>query len=133
MAVIGIEKLSSEIERELSIYSTDVAKSIKKLTKKYADELVKKTKETAPDGLRKSSKYRDSIQCKLLEESLNGVKYIWFVNSKNSNYRLTHLLVHGHTTRNGGRTSENHFLRNAVESMEKDYIKAIEEVIQNGG
>ena len=133
MAVIGIEKLSSEIERELTIYSSEVAKSVKKITKKYADELVKKTKETAPDGLRKSNKYKNSIQCKLQEESLNGVKYIWYVNSKNSNYRLTHLLVHGHAKRNGGRTRENHFLRNAVESMEKDYVKAIEEVIKNGG
>lgn len=133
MAVVGIEKLSSEIERELTIYSSEVAKSVKKITKKYADELVKKTKETAPDGYRKRNKYKDSIQCKLQEENLHGVKYIWYVNSKNSNYRLTHLLVHGHAKRNGGRTKENHFLRNAVEAVEKDYIQAIEEVIKNGG
>lgn len=132
MAIIGIENLASEIERELTIYSTDVAKAVKKITKRYADELVEKTKATAPDGLRENNKFRDSIKSKKTEENLNGVTFTWYVDSKNSNYRLTHLIVHGHAKRNGGRTKANDFLKVAVNAVEKDYIKAIEEVIQNG-
>ena len=133
MAVIGIEKLASEVEKELTIYSSDVAKSIKKITKKYADELVEKTKATAPSGTRKSNKFRDSIKSKKTEENLNGVTFTWYVDGKSSNYRLTHLIVHGHAKRNGGRTKANNFLKVAVDSIEHEYIKAIEEVIKNGG
>lgn len=132
MAIVGIEKLSAEIDKELKLYSQDVAEKIKVLTKKYADELVKKTKETAPDGDRRSGKYKNSIKAKKLEEDVNSIKYIWYVDSKNSNYRLTHLLVHGHAKRGGGRTRENHFLRNAVEEMERDYVNDVEEVLKNG-
>lgn len=132
MAIVGIEKLSAEIDKELTLYSQGVAEKLKVLAKKYATELVKKTKATAPDGDRKSGKYKDSIKAKKLEEDVTSIKYIWYVDSKNSNYRLTHLLVHGHAKRGGGRTKENHFLRDAVEEMERNYLKDVEEVIKNG-
>lgn len=132
MAIVGIEKLSAEIQKELTLYSQEVSDKLKVLAKKYATDLVKKTKATAPSGDRKSGKYRDSIKAKKLEEDVNSIKYIWYVDSKNSNYRLTHLLVHGHAKRGGGRTRENHFLRNAVEEMERNYLNDVEEVIRNG-
>lgn len=132
MAIIGIEKLSAEINKELTLYSQEVTDQLKKVSQKYAKELVKKTKETAPVGNRKSNKYRDSIACKKQYENANGVSWIWYVNSKNSNYRLTHLLVNGHAKRGGGRTSENHFLTRAVEEIEQNYLKEIEAIINNG-
>ncbi len=132
MAVIGIENLSAEINDELKLYSESIKEGLSKVAKKYASELVKKTKATAPVGDRKSNKYRDSIKSKKQSENLNEIKYIWYVDSKDSNYRLTHLLVHGHAKRNGGRTRENHFLRNAVNEIEQAYLKEIEEVIRNG-
>ena len=132
MAIVGIEKLSAEIDKELTLYSTSVTEKLKALAKKYSSELVKKTKATAPNGNRKSGKYKDSIKAKKQSEDINSIKYIWYVDSKNSNYRLTHLLVNGHAKRNGGRTKANHFLRDAVEEMESNYIKDVEEVIQNG-
>ena len=132
MAIIGIEKLSAEIDRELKLYSSEVTDGLKKVAKKYSSELVKRTKATAPVGDRKYGKYRDSIKAKKQSENLNEIKYIWYVDSKNSNYRLTHLLVHGHAKRNGERTSDNHFLRNAVNEIEQAYLKEIEEVLKNG-
>lgn len=132
MAIVGIEKLSAEINKELTLYSQEVTDQLKKVSQKYAKELVKKTKETAPVGNRKSNKYRDSIACKKQYENANGVSWIWYVNSKNSNYRLTHLLVNGHAKRGGGRTRENHFLTRAVEEIEQNYLKEIEAIINNG-
>ena len=132
MAIIGIEKLSSAIDQELKLYSSEVTDGLKTVAKKYSSELVKRTKATAPVGDRKYNKYKDSIKAKKQSENLNEIKYIWYVDSKNSNYRLTHLLVHGHAKRNGGRTRENHFLRNAVNEIEQAYLKEIEEVLKNG-
>lgn len=132
MAIIGIEKLNAEINDELKLYSKEITDRLKKVARKYASELVKETIASAPSGARETNKYRDSIKSKKLSENLNEIKYIWYVDNKNSNYRLTHLLVHGHAKRNGGRTRENHFLRNAVNEIEQDYLKEIEEVIKNG-
>lgn len=132
MAIIGIERLNAQIEKELTIYSREITEKLKAVAKEYSAELVKRTKATAPVGDRKSNKYRDSIKSKKLNETDRGVTYIWYVDSKNSNYRLTHLLVDGHAKRNGGRTKANPFLQNATEAIEQEYIKAIEEVIRNG-
>ena len=130
MAIVGIEHLSAQLNKELTVYSTEVTDELKKIAKKYASELVKKTKATAPSGNRKFNKYRDSIKSKKLNESARGITYVWYVDSKNSNYRLTHLIVHGHATRNGGRTKANNFLKVAVDNMETEYLKAVEEVLQ---
>lgn len=132
MATIGVEELSAEISKELQMYSKNVTDNLKKATKKYARILVKKTKENAPVGKRKSSKYRDSIKSKKQAETPNSIRYVWYVDSKSSNYRLTHLLVNGHALRNGGRTSPNPFLKNAVSEVESDYHKEIEEIVENG-
>ena len=132
MAIIGIEHLSAQIEKELTIYSTEVTEQLNGLSKKYASELVKKTKATAPVGDRKSHKYRDSIKSKKINETQRGATYDWYVDSKDSNYRLTHLLVHGHALRGGGRTKANDFLQKATDEIEEEYLKAVEEVVKNG-
>lgn len=132
MASIDIEKLGAEIQNELALYSDEIREKLGKITQQCAKELVKRTKETAPVGNRDSNKYRDSIMSKKLSESLNGVTYAWYVDSKNANYRLTHLLIHGHAKKGGGRTRGNDFLEKAVAEIEIDYVKAIEEVIKNG-
>lgn len=132
MAIVGIEHLSAEIDKELTIYSQEVTDGLKEVAKKYSSELVKQTKATAPSGDRKSNKYKDSIKSKKINETPRGVTYAWYVDSKNSNYRLTHLIVNGHATRNGGRTTPNDFLKKAVEDIESKYLKAVEEVLKNG-
>ena len=132
MAIVGIEHLSEQIQKDLTIYSTEVTEQLNGLSKKYASELVKKTKATAPVGDRKSHKYRDSIKSKKINETPRGATYAWYVDSKDSNYRLTHLLVNGHALRNGGRSNANDFLKKATDEIEEQYLKAVEELIKNG-
>lgn len=132
MAIVGIEHLSAQIEKDLTIYSQEITDSLKDIAKDYSKELVKQTKATAPVGNRKANKYKDSIKSKKLNETPRGITYVWYVDSKDSNYRLTHLLVDGHVTRDGGRTRANDFLKKAVDDVIPKYLKAVEEVIKNG-
>lgn len=130
MATVGIEELSSEIAKELSLYSSEITKKIKKTTKVHAKKLFDKTKATAPSGKRESKKFKTSIKCKVQNETANSVSYLWYVGDKN--YRLTHLIVRGHAKHGGGRTKSNDFLKKAVDEVKTSYEKAIEEDIKNG-
>lgn len=122
------EDLGSAITEELTIYHQDVTKEINALSEQAAKELVSKTKPTAPVGA--SGTFRRNISSKRVKEGRNGDTYAWYV--KAPDHRLTHLLVHGHATKNGGRTKANPFLENAVAEVLPDYEKKVEEAAKNG-
>lgn len=133
-------ELGSAIEQELTIYSQQVNEGLEKATIEAAEKLVKKTKATAPVGKRNGT-FRKNIaylyghlnrRGNRAKGQLRGrtIKATWYV--KGSDYRLTHLLVHGHATKNGGRTKPNPFLQNAVDEVIPEFEKAVEEVIKNG-
>lgn len=130
MATVSIDNLSNEIEKELSLYSSEITEGIKGVTKVHAKKLLDKTKKTAPIGKRRSKKFKTSIKCEVQNETANSVSYLWYVGGKN--YRLTHLIANGHAKRGGGRTKSNDFLKNAVNEVESEFEKAVEEVIKNG-
>lgn len=125
---VKVEALGEAISEELTIYHEDITKQVDKLSEKAAKDLVAKTKATAPVGARGS--YRRNIASKQVDKSRNGSTYAWYV--KPPDYRLTHLLVHGHAKKNGGRTRADPFLANAVNQVLPDYQKAVEEVLKNG-
>lgn len=122
------QDLEITIGEELTLYHKDVVEAIDKASKKAASKLVKKTRATAPKGKRGS--YRKNIASKLLKKNRNGSTYAWYV--KAPDYRLTHLLVHGHATRDGGRTRADPFLHNAIKQVIPEYEKSIEEALKNG-
>lgn len=126
---VGVEQLGDAISQELKLFDENVTNTIKKEAKNSARDLVKATKATAPVGHRKRH-YRDSITSRKLSENYRGVVYVWCVNG--SDYRLSHLLEHGHATRNGGRVAGTHFIKNAADPILEDYIKKVEEACQNG-
>lgn len=129
---VEIGKLDTALKEVLETYATDVVEKVNVASKSAAERLVKLTKETAPVGKRKKH-YRDKItysEDKRSPARFAGKTYVWHV--KAPDYRLTHLLVHGHATRSGGRTKENPFLHNAVDTVEKEYVTKIEEAIKNG-
>ena len=129
MSNIGIEQLSEVINEELTLYNKNVIEGIKKQAKKSMTQLVKRTRDTAPVGKRKKH-YRDSITSKKQSENDRSINYVWYV--KGSDYRLSHLLEHGHALRNGGRTRGTHFIEKASTPIIEEYIKEVEEVIKNG-
>ena len=132
------EQLSEAIQTELKNYTDDVIKGVKNESKRAMDNLVSRTKATAPVGKKATAPvgkrrkhYRDSITSKQTKNTPLQAIYTWFV--KGSDYRLSHLLNNGHALRNGGRYAGTSFITKAYNAIEKDYEEAVERVIQNGG
>lgn len=126
MANIKPEDIADALEEQLEVYHQEVTEKLNTLSEQAAKDLVKKTKATAPEGARKS--FKRNITSKLTEKTNRGNTYTWHV--KPPDHRLTHLLVHGHATRDGGRTKSNPFLQNALDEILPEYEAAVEEAIK---
>ena len=130
------DNLRDQMEQVLTLYSEELNEKLRGITQESMKKLVKETKATAPRGRRKGQ-YRRNITAdysgtKRSAKGLRGqnVNAIWYVRAPD--YRLTHLLVHGHTTRDGGRTRANPFLQNAVDKVIPEYEQKVQEAISNG-
>lgn len=126
---VKAESLADAINSELKLYSKDLTERINVKGLESVKKLVAQTKATAPRG-RRGKHYYSSISYDKAKRRATGSKiYTWYV--KDPEYRLTHLLVHGHQTRNGGRTKANPFLQNALNEVLPEYEKNLEEAIKN--
>ena len=125
---VQIEALGDVITQDLALYNNQVMQAIQAAGEKAVKDLVDKTKATAPIGHRK--KFRRSITSSVKNKNRRNTTYVWHVNAPD--YRLTHLLVHGHATKNGGRTRPDPFLKNAVAEVLPRFEKDVEEAIKNG-
>lgn len=132
MSRVGItpDKLAGAIEKELTIYGEGVEEKLRNATRKSMATLVKKTKATAPKG--KRGKFAKSITSDQRELKGKGRKIsaTWYV--KAPDHRLTHLLVHGHATKDGGRTKADPFLSNALAEVLPEFEREVEEALKNG-
>lgn len=118
--------LGAAISQELTVYHTSVVEKIDEAGDAAIKKLVKLTKSTAPTGARGS--FKRSITSKRLKGDKRGSSYLWYV--KSPDHRLTHLLVHGHATKDGGRTKANPFLKNALDTVLPEYEDAVKEAIK---
>lgn len=123
---IAPEQLGAAIEQELTLYAQDVEDGVNTASEEAAKKLVKLTRATAPTGKRGS--FRRHIASKLLSKHPGGATYVWYV--KPPDHRLTHLLVHGHAKKDGGRTKGNPFLVNALNVVLPEYERKIKEVLR---
>lgn len=122
------DQLGEAVTRELTLYHEDVLAGIRAVTDESITDLVKRTRATAP---RKTGRFRKQIAAdKRRLAGGNNISATWYV--KAPDYRRTHLLVHGHATRNGGRTKGDPFLQNALDAVLPEYEKKVEEVLKNG-
>ena len=121
------ENLGDAISQQLTIYADHVEQAVQEAAAESMDKLVKLTKATAPVG--KRGTFRRKITSSV-KRGMRGVfSYVWHV--KAPDYRLTHLLVHGHATKDGGRTKGNPFLSNALAQVLPEYERKVEEVLRN--
>lgn len=122
---ISPDQLGAAIAKELATYSADVTERVNECGKKAAKDLVTQTKATAPV---RSGSFKKHIAMRE-DDAGHGMKtYTWYV--KAPDHRVTHLLVHGHATKDGGRTKANPFLQNAIDKVLPAYEKDVEEAVQ---
>lgn len=126
---VTIADFDIQLRQSLTVYHEDMNAAIDKASEEAVKKLAKRTKATAPVGAR-HGQYKKNISSKRLKQTRNGSTYVWYV--KAPDYRLTHLLIKGHATRDGGRTKADPFLQNALDETLPEYEKAIKEAIQNG-
>lgn len=118
------EDLGAAIEQELTTYHRDVLTRVNMAGEDAVKALVRKTKATAP---KKTGRFRRNIASKKILGDC-GNRYVWHV--KAPDYRLTHLLVHGHAKENGGRVKGDPFLANALEEVLPAYEEAVKEAVK---
>lgn len=118
--------LGAAIGQELTMYHAEVVEKLDAAGDAAAKKLVKITKSTAPKGERGS--FRRSIASKRLKADKRGSTHVWYV--KPPDHRLTHLLVHGHATKDGGRTKADPFLKNALDAVLPEYEEAVKEAVK---
>lgn len=124
------------MERVLTIYNEELNEKLREITTESMKKLVKETKANAPIGKR-NGQYKKNITAdysgvKASARGLRGqnIHAIWHV--KAPDYRLTHLLVKGHATKDGGRTAADPFLQNAIDQVLPEYEQKVQEAISNG-
>jgi hypothetical protein len=128
---VSLEDLGGAIAQELNLYSKDVQDKVNKAGRKAIKEIERKTKDTAPFNAKAYHQhYVDLIATKSEKSRTGDEKHTWYV--KPPGHRLTHLLVDGHETRDGGRTSGDPFLENALDDVLPDYEKDVEEAVKSG-
>jgi hypothetical protein len=119
--------LGAAIEKELQLYSEGVRGRVNEAGRNAIKRLKSLSKASAPVA---SGSFKRNIATKEETNELGVKQFIWYV--KAPDHRLTHLLVHGHATRSGGRTKSDPFLKNAVDQVLPEYEKAVEEAVKNG-
>ena len=119
------DELGKAIPQELNLYHQNIVQRVNSLSADAAKRLVKKTKATAP---KRTGSFRKNITSTAVQDGNGGEQHIWHV--KAPDYRLTHLLVHGHAKPNGGRVKGDPFLQNALDEVLPEYENAVEEALK---
>jgi len=121
------DQLGDQLHEVLTLYHAEVVERVNEAGAKASKKLLRLTRASAPVGLRKG-RYKRALNIKT-QDSTNGAKeYIWNAGAEN---RLTHLLVKGHATVNGGRTQPDPFLQNALDTVLPEYEHDVEEAVQS--
>ena len=126
---IKASDLGEAIAQQLTLYREEVVEEVNSIGERAIKKLVKLTKKTAPrrpggGDYAKSLTYTEEVN-----PATGDKTFTW--GAKAPHYRLTHLLVKGHATVNGGRTRPDPFLENALDTVLPEYEREVEEALRN--
>lgn len=125
--LVKVNDLDVELKAILDGYSNQVRVGVDMLSEETVKRIADETKRTAPVGYRK--KFRRSVTSGNISKTRYTTAWAWYV--KPPDHRLTHLLVHGHAKKGGGRTKANPFLANAVAAAVEWFEEKLEALLKN--
>lgn len=118
--VVKVNDLSNEIVRRLKQYTSEVRENIQVAQVDVAKDTKKALEIKSPE---RRPRYKEGWRIKKKKNSL-------VVHNK-TDYQLTHLLEHGHVTRDGStRTQEKPHIRPAEEAAIKEYLDRIKDAVK---
>ncbi|MBG9567564.1 HK97 gp10 family phage protein [Brevibacillus agri] len=115
----NVADLSAEIARQLSLYSAALDDEIEIATDEVTKEAVKELQQTSP---KLTGDYAKGWTRR------KGDKGIVVYNK--TDYRLTHLLEHGHAKAGGGRVAARPHIRQVEEKAVREFVRRIEGAAQ---
>lgn len=122
---IKVSELDDAICDELSLYHEDVTKKINDVGASAMKKLVMLTRQNAPSN---TGAFKKSLTSKELIGSNSSKSYVLYARAPN--YRIFHLLVHGHAKQNGGRVQGDPFLQKALDIVLPQYEKEVREALE---
>lgn len=127
--IISPAELGEAIAEQLKLYREEKINQINAIGEEAIKKLVSLTQKSAP-ARAGGGQYKKSLTYIAETNPVTGdAEYTW--GAKAPQHRLTHLLVKGHATPNGGRTRANSFLQDAMDVVLPEYEEAVEEALKN--
>lgn len=125
-----VEEFSLAVLDAMKEFQQSVDYDITYVTQKIANEAAENVKRhIKSSGIKGTGKYRRSIKARTIKDSPLSKKSV--VYAAKPEYRLTHLLEHGHAKLNGGRTRAFAHWAPAEAKAIEDFVSELREAIEN--
>jgi hypothetical protein len=102
---VSLDSLDEEIKKELENFNVEVVRATNESIKEAAREATRTLKKGGPYKNR-TGKYARDWTTGQREKNKSVIEVQGYTVYNKKNYQLTHLLEHGHQSRNGGRVKE---------------------------
>lgn len=102
---VSLDSLDEEIKKELENFNVEVVRATNESIKEAAREATRTLKKGGPYKNR-TGKYARDWTTRQREKNKSVIEVQGYTVYNKKNYQLTHLLEHGHQSRNGGRVKE---------------------------
>lgn len=126
MSSISVNEMADAINAELDKYRDIAIDCIKEAAEEAGKTVQKQITATSPV---RTGKYAKSWKTKITKESPVAVEVTVYSPTQ---YRIAHLLEHGHAKRGGGRTSARVHIQPAEQEGIKQFEKDVKRGLQNG-
>ncbi len=126
---VGFSELSAELQKQLESYNQDIVEGLNKAYKELADAGVAKLQSTHPYHDR-TGKYSKGFAVTQRKNAVTATGAESYTIHNKKHYQITHLLEHGHLTRNGGRTAAFEHWKPTLDELDHKAETIVKNVIQ---